>query len=307
MPSIPTRPRAPANTGGQRRERVLVEDPDPAWRDLMAQMLDPEGYEVDTCPGPGGLTEGCPLLAHQPCPKAERADIILNSLPVDNFANAAVLRSQQEIYRDKLSVLEGEPPAWSTASEAQRARCDRHFVPAVSPLAPEPHGPEGWVPLRPDGVRTCPDGDHPVVLLKEPGGSRELALRIDECEARRLRDEFHGMHRPPLRTYETIETLIAELGGTVAALRLVGDRHRGLSGVLDVATDGVQVRVPAHSGDVVALAWRLDLPVLAPTEATGVGDEECAEWRPRHSFGVTAANGALRHVVPPPDPEDYDW
>lgn len=128
-------------------------------------------------------------------------------------------------------------------------------------------GPE-WVALRPQGVHLCSDGCHPVLLLQARGASRELALRIGDWEARRLRDVFRGTERPDLRTYETIETLITMLGGEVATLRLVGDRHQGLSGELEVITDRGPVRVPAHSGDVVALAWRLDMPVLAPARAT---------------------------------------
>lgn len=166
-------------------------------------------------------------------------------------------------------------------------------------------GARNWVSMRPDGIRRCNGGDHPVLLLREIGGPRSVAVRIDEAEARRLAGEFEGMRRRHSRTYETLELLIKGLGGTVVALRLFGDRQRGLSGEIEVATDSRHVRSPAHPGDVAALSRRLDLAVLVPSHAANSPLEELGAWPSRDtSEPAPHQMPALHHGA---DPEDYDW
>ena len=168
----------------------------------------------------------------------------------------------------------------------------------------------GEIMMRLEGIGRCHHGHHPVLLFREVGGLSDLTLRIDEGEARLLAGEREGQRSRHSRTYETLLQVIAALGGTVAALELVGDRQRGLSGAIELAHDRWRVRVQAHPGDVAALAWRLRLPVRVPVEVTSAPRAENWEWcldSPCETVADPDEIVAFRRFLEEAGPEAYDW
>lgn len=164
--------------------------------------------------------------------------------------------------------------------------------------------------MRPEGIGRCRRGHHPVLLFREVGGPSGLSLGIDEREARLLAGERQGVRSRHSRTYETLEQVITGLGGTVTALQLVGDRRRGFSGEIELASDGRRVRTGAHPGDVAALAWRLHLAVLVPAEVASIPSEENWEWWPDESCPAVDDPEEVvitRRFLEEAEPEDYDW
>jgi bifunctional DNase/RNase len=136
------------------------------------------------------------------------------------------------------------------------------------------------------------------------------ALRIDEREVRLLADEHQGVRSRHARTYETLEQVITGLGGTVVALQLVGDRQRGFSGEIELASDGRRVRARAHPGDVAALAWRLNLAVLVPADVASAPFEEDWGWgceAPPEAGPDPEEVVTFRGFLKEARPEDYDW
>jgi CheY-like chemotaxis protein len=73
------------------RPTVLIEDPDPAWRRMMEGALPDLGYDVAFCDGPAHLPGGCRLVEQGACPLVESADVVLNSLNLDELGNREVL------------------------------------------------------------------------------------------------------------------------------------------------------------------------------------------------------------------------
>ena len=66
----------PAKAGAECRLRVLVEAPGGRWSGEKAVVA--AGFDVITCPGPGGRPGGrCPVLEGRPCPLVEGADGIV--------------------------------------------------------------------------------------------------------------------------------------------------------------------------------------------------------------------------------------
>ena len=55
--------------------RVIVVDRDPAAATRRAAELQYAGYEVEQCGGPE--TQPCAILGDQPCPLADRADVLV--------------------------------------------------------------------------------------------------------------------------------------------------------------------------------------------------------------------------------------
>lgn len=92
-------------------QRVLVEDPHSSWHRFLAGLLDPEDYILDFCAGPHAAPGGCPLLAGQPCPRADWADIILSALDPDDPLEGRVLATLPTSHPGTpMTVLSGDAP-----------------------------------------------------------------------------------------------------------------------------------------------------------------------------------------------------
>lgn len=63
----------------QTRPRVLIEHVDLDVREPLAHALDERGYDVMTCPGPGGGTS-CPVLHGRPCYALDDTDAVITGL-----------------------------------------------------------------------------------------------------------------------------------------------------------------------------------------------------------------------------------
>jgi hypothetical protein len=118
---------AAATAGSPERWRVLIEDEDPAWHQLIARLCDPGEYDFMACPGPALAEGGCPLLSGEPCPKLEWADTVLHSLDPAEPANAAVLAGLRRKWADgSLTLIGGEPPtycfSWAAAGTTGGSR-----------------------------------------------------------------------------------------------------------------------------------------------------------------------------------------
>lgn len=110
--SVPRLPEGPASLGGAVR-RVLIEDEEPAWHQLIRQLRDGEEYEFATCRGPHLTGGGCPLLRGDLCPKTEWADTILHRLDHRLPSNVAVLHALEEQWADgSATMLDGKPTTY---------------------------------------------------------------------------------------------------------------------------------------------------------------------------------------------------
>ena len=78
---------------GETRQRVLIEDENPAWYRLVTRLVNAEEYEFAYCRGPFLVEGGCPILRGEPCPKVEWADSILHSLDEREPCNVALLEA----------------------------------------------------------------------------------------------------------------------------------------------------------------------------------------------------------------------
>lgn len=95
--------------------RALVVHGDERIAAGEAEALRSLGYEVDRCPGP--TRQACPLVRGCPCPRAERADILVYDLDSLRFQEGRRELGEElrELYADKpLVVVAGgsEPGAF---------------------------------------------------------------------------------------------------------------------------------------------------------------------------------------------------
>jgi hypothetical protein len=109
--------------------RVLIEHQNPRVLTRHAKALSDAGFHVETCPGPSAFEDrACPLVEGRGCGPAERADVILNGLPLGDI----------EVFIAQRRNLPGTPTQL-TLSEGERARVPvLHRVADVIPRGLDP-------------------------------------------------------------------------------------------------------------------------------------------------------------------------
>lgn len=93
--------------------RVLIEHPDPAGQQVLADAFRRRGYATLTCGGPRGQgagAVGCPLVDQGACPAVDGADVVVSSLQVGGGLEGRIVG---RIVADPLAPpLLLEAPAW---------------------------------------------------------------------------------------------------------------------------------------------------------------------------------------------------
>ncbi len=88
--------------------RTLVVHHDASIAEREIVILRAAGYLVDGCAGPS-MTR-CPVLDGRPCPKAERADVLIYDLGLapDSHAFRRFIEALRALYGDKALVLSSD-------------------------------------------------------------------------------------------------------------------------------------------------------------------------------------------------------
>ncbi len=120
------------------------------------------------------------------------------------------------------------------------------------------------------GVRVEQPGNAPLLLLRERGGTRCVPIWIGAAEASAIVNALEGVEPARPLTHDLLCTVIAELGHEVFEVR-VTDLIDGTF-IAEIQVDGHAIS--ARPSDAVAVAVRLDVPVLcAPEIIDAVGVE----------------------------------
>lgn len=119
------------------------------------------------------------------------------------------------------------------------------------------------------GVRVEQPGNAPLLLLREQGGTRCVPIWIGAAEASAIVSALEGVEPERPMTHDLLCTIIAELGHEVFEVRITELAEGTFFAELQI--DGQTVS--ARPSDAVAVAVRLDVPVLCAddiVEAVGV-------------------------------------
>ncbi|MGH7368948.1 MAG: bifunctional nuclease domain-containing protein [Candidatus Rokuibacteriota bacterium] len=117
-------------------------------------------------------------------------------------------------------------------------------------------------PMRVIAVSTCPHSDRPMVMLQVEGRDRWLAFYVPINEANRLARCLGMTECPCTPIFELTEQLIGHMKAAVVRAHLEGD-ERGISAGLVLERDGLELLIPCHPADAVALAVRAGKPIMA--------------------------------------------
>jgi bifunctional DNase/RNase len=152
-------------------------------------------------------------------------------------------------------------------------------------------------PMRVIEVSTCRQTGQPLVLLQAEGRDRWLAFYVPMNEANRLA-RCPGMTSCPCTPiFELTEQLVGHMGAAVVRAYLEGDEW-GISAGLVLERDGLELALPCHPADALALAVRARAPILAQDSATGAAVYS-RHRRPRAAMARPGQPGRLRGRIRP--------
>jgi bifunctional DNase/RNase len=106
--------------------------------------------------------------------------------------------------------------------------------------------------------------DRTYVMLRSPEGSRALDIQIGPAEAFAISDALEGKRWDRPMTHDLLGEVIAALGATLGQVVVAEYREDDVYiAELELTNqDGDALRVSARPSDAVALALRLDAPIL---------------------------------------------
>ncbi len=133
------------------------------------------------------------------------------------------------------------------------------------------------VPVEVVGVRVEMPSNQPIVLLREIGGIRYLPIWVGAVEASSIAFAQQGVLPARPLTHDLMKTLIEEVGVPLLSVHLTEVRD----GIFYANLNFQEGRsISARPSDAIALAMRIDSPILATRaliESVGIEIPDAAE------------------------------
>ena len=127
------------------------------------------------------------------------------------------------------------------------------------------------LPVEVIGVRVEMPSNQPIVLLREVGGISYLPIWVGAVEASAIAFAQQGVLPPRPMTHDLFKTVIDTFGSPLESVHLTEIREGVFYAVLNFEGG---VTISARPSDAIALALRMETPVLATVELfTAVGIE----------------------------------
>ena len=129
-----------------------------------------------------------------------------------------------------------------------------------------------------EGVRADRSNTSGVILLREKGNDRYLAMRIGPAETRAIAMKLEDIRTRRPMTHDLLKSTITRLGGRVSHV-IINDFLEDTFYAKVILTRGGRdlIEVDSRPSDAIALALRADVPVYAKKsvlEAAGFTMEE---------------------------------
>jgi uncharacterized protein len=126
--------------------------------------------------------------------------------------------------------------------------------------APSPT--ENLVEVRVRGITVDPQGSSPIVLLEEMRGERVMPIWVGVFEARAIAMEMEKVVPPRPMTHDLIKNLLVEMKAQVTNVVITDLKENTFYARIAVATGGITVYIDARPSDAIAVALRVNAPIL---------------------------------------------
>ena len=130
------------------------------------------------------------------------------------------------------------------------------------------------VPMIIKGLIMDQNSQSPVVILQEQDSSRFLPIWIGAAEANAIVLEIEGVRPPRPLTHDLIVNLITTLDAKVTQIVVSDLRDGTFFAVIHLQTPQGDVEVDSRPSDAMALALRVDAPILVAEPVLEEGSQD---------------------------------
>jgi bifunctional DNase/RNase len=117
-------------------------------------------------------------------------------------------------------------------------------------------------------------GKHPIVLLRTAAGGRYLPIWVGQPEAAAILVKLQDSEAPRPMTHDLFASTLGAVGARLVQVSIVALRDNTYYAALVVETDGERVEIDARPSDAIALAVRLEAPIMASDAVVEAGTIE---------------------------------
>lgn len=146
-----------------------------------------------------------------------------------------------------------------------------------------------------------------VVVLQEKDGERALPIWIGRPEAEAIAAHLNGIKRERPMTHDLAQSVINGLGGLLRRVQITRVHEGTFFAELHLNKGGSAVVIDARPSDAIALALRLEAPILV-AEALFRDDDGEADGRdepPPAGEGDSLSSDELKRHLAQLRPEDF--
>lgn len=113
-----------------------------------------------------------------------------------------------------------------------------------------------------DSIRVSLMTQHRIVVLKAEEGDRFLPIWIGPFEADAITLQLQGMEAPRPLTHDLLKNVLTRLGGEVQHIIISGLEKNTYFARIILDVDGETMEIDSRPSDAIALAVRVDAPIL---------------------------------------------
>ena len=128
-----------------------------------------------------------------------------------------------------------------------------------------------------DSIRVSLMTQHRIVVLKAEDGDRFIPIWIGPFEADAITLQLQGMEAPRPLTHDLLKNVLTRLGGEVQHIVISGLEKNTYFARIILDVDGEMMEIDSRPSDAIALAVRVDAPILVTEdvmEHAGLQPEE---------------------------------
>jgi bifunctional DNase/RNase len=113
--------------------------------------------------------------------------------------------------------------------------------------------------------------NNPVVLLVDEEETIALPIWIGQAEAMAIAMRLQGVQPPRPMTHDLLQTILEQLSATVTRIVVTDVRDQTYFAEIHLARNGTALVIDSRPSDAIALALRVDAPILVEDKVAAQG------------------------------------
>ncbi len=164
------------------------------------------------------------------------------------------------------------------------------------------------VPVEVEAIAIDPEGNSPIVILKEQGGERSLPIWIGLMEATAIATELEKISFERPMTHDLCIHILEAISCTLTEIEVTDLRDNTFFAVLRIERAGEIAEIDARPSDAIALALRAGANIYVNSNVfDSIEAQDDAKEQYIKEGGVSSEKQRLAELLERLDPEAFKY